>query len=247
MLADAAAPRQSLELGPGKPVPPFIQRSDNPYSAGRYPLARVYSVGDTFTVRASDLLTGVVRGERTATVTSVNELLDRVEFNRGETVSDTMGNYLRDLYGNESDVPMQMFPAELQVGKTWQSAWVQVSGSNKQRQRVELNFRITAFEKVEVPAGVFDAFRIEIDGFNFGSGPSFRREQKVWVVPGFGFAIKMQALVRISSGNSRGQPSIVRSDLFELVSASVGVKATPCTVAQGSGLTRNLVVRQGCS
>jgi hypothetical protein len=53
--------RQTLELGPGKPVPPFIQRSDNPYSAGRYPLARVYSVGDSFTLRLTDMLTGVVR------------------------------------------------------------------------------------------------------------------------------------------------------------------------------------------
>lgn len=62
---------------------------------------------------------------------------------------------------------------------------------------------MTAFEKVRVPAGEFNAFRIEANGLQddfaeFGNtfAPRVVRKHTVWVVPGMNFSVKDELVLK---------------------------------------------------
>jgi hypothetical protein len=236
--ADAPLAAPAIILGVGQHVPQLIQTSANPFSAGRYPLGRKYSLGDSAIVRISDMLTNVEGTPLSLTVTKVDLENDRIEFNNGETIIDSMGNYVRTLGGGDSDVPQQVNPSELQVGKSWEAGWNQ---KNPQRgnETYTMSMRIAAFEKIRVPAGEFEAFRIEINGWlkrPFGTG---RIEGRTWVVPGINFSIKRESLGRF--GNR-----IVRSERAELVSMRQLTVEPRCAAPSGD-LKRNIVIRNSCA
>jgi hypothetical protein len=69
---------------------------------------------------------------------------------------------------------------------------------------------VAALEKISVPAGEFQAFRIEADGWNVTLGK--RLERRFWVVPGLNFSIKVERTTR----NRRG--TWAETDREELVS-----------------------------
>lgn len=186
--------------------------SQNPYSAGRYPLGRKFTVGDTYVMRDSDLLTGVEEGKFKARVTRVDEENDRVEMNHGKRVFDLMGNLLEDP-SFKADVPQQYYPAELQVGKHWKSINSVVLKQGRfagQTKNVEMDVRIPVREMIKVPAGEFNAFRIEAEGWSVGAGNPVKIEVKFWLVPGINFFIRRERIKR--RGNR-----LIESKLTELV------------------------------
>lgn len=209
-VAQAAPVTPAIELAPSMPVPQLIQVSVNPYSAGRYPLGRRYSLGDTATYRNIDQFTDI-ESESRLRVTGVDLDSDRIELNNGKFIVDSMGNYLRTPGGGESDVPQQFNPAELQVGKTWTAGWKQDS-PRQGMEVIALDLRIAAFERVRVPAGEFMAFRIEIRGWHRRDRGYFKREQRIWLVPGINFPIKGEIMMR------NPQNRLGRTDRLELVS-----------------------------
>jgi chemotaxis protein histidine kinase CheA len=85
-----------IEIEAGRPVPQLIPPSDNPYSAGRFPLGRVFTVGDTVVARQTDILTGIEEKTRLLQVTRVDYEQDRVEYNDGMLIVDLMGNLLKN-------------------------------------------------------------------------------------------------------------------------------------------------------
>jgi uncharacterized caspase-like protein len=236
--AKIATAMPAIELAAGKPVPPMLQASVNPFSAGRYPLGRKYTVGDTATFRISDLLTGIESDARESTVTSVDLENDRVDINGGEFLLDSMGNYLRTPMGGTSDVPQQFFPAELQVGKAWAAGWKQDNPKFGQ-EIISFDMRIAAFEKVRVPAGEFEAFRIEARGWARRSNGSVLREQRFWVVPGLNFTIKLEVVFK-------GFGRLIRTDRTELVSMQQQSMDTRCAAPSG-GQAGTWVIRNGCA
>jgi len=133
---------------------------------------------------------------------------DRVEFNAGEYVTDLMGNTLKHLTGS-FDEPRQFYPAELYVGKRWKSEFRQAR-TNGIRYTFRYTLRVVAREKITVPAGTFDAYRIEAEGFNMQLSASLSR--KIWVVPGISADIASETLVRLRNG------SVNQFDRQELVS-----------------------------
>lgn len=175
--------RPLIEISEGRPVPQFIEPSHNPNSAGRFPLARKYTVGDRFVVRNYDIISRA--GPTTVlTVTSVNEETDRVELNGGQHVWDTMGNIIDAPTYGLSDVPRQYCPAELQVGKKWTASW-----KNGRGIVVVLDFHVGSFETVRVPAGEFRAFITTFEGWDRG-GRGSRHKGRLWIVPGLNIAIR---------------------------------------------------------
>jgi hypothetical protein len=240
LLAPAISPAtpvsSGIDLAAGKPVPQFVQASTNPYSAGRYALGRKFTVGDNATFRLTDMMTGVETPPQSITITSIDTANDRVIANQGEFISDLMGNRLR-APGIDTDIPQQVSPAELQIGKTWSAGWK--LSTRYGTSTVKMDFRIVAFEKVRVPAGEFEAFRIEGTGWAVGNGYSNRREQRLWIVPGLNFAIKTEIWVRDSR-------AIYASDRVELLSLHQNSIDTKCAVASGS-LKRALVLRNSCT
>jgi len=142
----------------------------------------------------------------------VDEDNDRVEINHGKLIFDLMGNTVENS-DNSADVPQQLFPAELQMGKRWTSinnVVVKSGRSTGETSRVEMEVRIWAREKIRVPAGEFNAFRIEASGWSVGGRNTTKIEVKFWVVPGINMFIRRERIKR--RGNR-----LIESKLTELV------------------------------
>ena len=131
----------------------------NPHTAGSARADTQYRVGDYYAFLRKDIRTGASREVR-ATITSVTD--SEVVFNEGVFVTDLLGNTLR-LPDGRGYTPRQEVPVEYVVGKRWSTRYKQIAGGQG---TVEMNFRITARERVKVPAGEFDCFRIEGQGYN---------------------------------------------------------------------------------
>jgi len=195
----AAAPAPpaavSLDIRAGLPTPTLIAPSGNPFSAGRFALGRIYTVGDVAVIRQSDVLTDLVEKTYSPRVTRVDYDDDRVEFNDGLLVTDLMGNPIKN--GPIAfDTPVQWTPAELQIGRKWTAAFRRTQGENSTSAYYDMH--IAARETVSVPAGIFDAFRIDGEGWNTTNGA--RLEVKLWLVPGIVFPIRRDFITRNKFG-----------------------------------------------
>ncbi|MCX7156590.1 MAG: caspase family protein [Rhodocyclales bacterium] len=195
-LPQSAAPM--IDIRAGVAVPVLIVPSANPFSAGRYPLNRIFTVGDTATIVVTDILTGIEERTRSARVTRVDYDEDRVEYNKGLIITDLMGNAIK-VGPAEYDTPVQWTPAEFQVGKKWTAAFRLMKGDNSSNAYYDM--QIVKRETISVPAGSFDTFRIEGDGWNLTHGT--RLELKLWLVPGVNFAIKRELIARNRKGGFR--------------------------------------------
>ena len=213
----AAAPSAAppLEIRAGLAVPQLLAPSANPYSAGRYPLNRIYTVGDEATIRLSDILTGLVEQTNTARVTRVDYDEDRVEFNNAATITDLMGNPIK-LGPATYDTPIQFFPAEFQIGKKWTAAFRLTK--NGVTTSAYYDVEIVKRETITVPAGSFDTFRIEGNGWNNTIGSKL--EYKAWVVPGLIFPARSELMI---SKRAR----FIRTERRELVALRQHVVASP--------------------
>ena len=182
-----------------------------PFFSGQAPHERRYELGQRIEFRVIDLMS---RSERTLTqrVTALDRAADRVVFNDGETVSDLMGNTLANARGLLS-TPRQFYPAELVLGRRWVTEFRQARPSGMTytfRYRV----RVAARETVVVPAGRFDTWRIEAEGFNVGLSAYIRRT--LWVVPGLPGDVAAETYVRLRNG------VVEQNDRQELVAVHAG-------------------------
>jgi len=183
-IASASADRPVLEVGPGRSVPQLVGMSDNPHSAGRFPLARRYSVGDQFEIRQYDIISKAGSPQR-LTVTAVDEDADRVELNGGTSVWDTSGNFIVTPSYQRSNVPRQFHPAELQIGRKWSAGWRGAAAFS-----VVLELRVTDFERVRVTAGEFPAFIVDFEGWDIGGNRNAHHKGRIWIVPGLNISIR---------------------------------------------------------
>ena len=165
-------------------------------------------MGDEATFRESDYLTGVETRVFTNRVTRVDIEADRVEFNRGAGIADLMGNPLKR--GKRVfDAPCQLSPAELQVGKKWTAVFTQTV-QDSQPNKISIDFSISSRERISVPAGTFDAFRIE--GWGWSAMYGTRIEFREWLVPWLNFAVKREHVTRRANGQFKD------TERYELVS-----------------------------
>ncbi len=193
--APATAAKPALDIRAGVPVPTLIAPSANPFSAGRYPLGRIYTLGDTAVIRQSDYLTGVEVRTVTISVTRVDPDADRVEYNNGSTIGDLMGNLIKN-GPVEFDTPVQFIPAEFQVGKKWTAAFRRTQ--NGKTTNAYYDMQIVKRETVSVPAGSFDSFLVEGNGWN--TTVSMRLEARLWLVPGLNFSVRREFVTRNNMG-----------------------------------------------
>jgi uncharacterized caspase-like protein len=226
-----------IDISPGVAAQMLIAPSDNPFSAGRYRLGRIYTVGDRATYRRTDILTGVEEKKpSTARVTRVDFDADRVEFNNGWGVTDLMGNTIKQNQV-EFPAPRQWVPAEFHVGKKWAATYLRVNKSKGRTLTVKYDMRIVERETISVPAGSFDTFRIEGKGWDSNSN---QLDLKQWLVPGLNFNIRREFMYRRRDG------SYYLTERQELVSLRQHTVDTECA-APGKGLTRNLVIKSNCA
>ena len=141
----------------------MITPSANPYSAGRYRLGRIYTVGDEASFRQSDFLTGVEERNYNWRVTRVDYDQDRIDFNNGHSITDLMGNTIKN-GAVEFDTPVQFIPAEFQIGRKWTAAFRRTKDGALSNAYYDL--QIIRRETISVPAGTFDTFLVEGSGWN---------------------------------------------------------------------------------
>ena len=118
-----------------------------------------YRVGDKFTYRYIDTLTRLLERESTLTVTQIMD--DEVVFDMGGTVTDSLGNYRK--LGGEIWTDCQIVPTEFSIGKRWSTRFPFTDRFGEGL--VSLDLRVVDREQISVPAGSFNAFRVEAHGW----------------------------------------------------------------------------------
>ncbi|WP_284617295.1 caspase family protein [Aquabacterium humicola] len=204
-LAEAADRHRVVAAQP--PLAVVAQLPPTPFFQGRLQHRRDFRVGDHYEFRIVDQFN---RSEKPLSlrVTAVDENLDRVEYNGGEYASDMMGNTTANPRGSMG-TPRQFYPAELVVGHKWRTMFKQArtSGLNY---TFQYDVKVAAKETIQVPAGRYEAYRIEARGFNVDLGASITRT--IWVAPGVNADLAHETLVRLRDGR------IEQHDRQELVS-----------------------------
>jgi hypothetical protein len=181
--------------------------SSTPFFMGYEEHWRHYSVGDEFNLRVVDQHSKSAK-PLVMKVTQVDPETGSVVYNNGEFVSDMMGNTTTNLRGSFS-TPRQFYPADLMIGKKWTTRFKQTRPSGV-TYTFQYDLKVAAKERITVPAGTFDAYKIEARGFNIELGAHL--ERNIWVTPGVNSDIAHEIVVRLRSG------AIDQYDRQELVS-----------------------------
>ncbi len=197
-----ARPREPAQLvvAPGGDFPVLMRPSPNPNSAGTYAIDRGYSVGDEVVYLQSDPVYGGPTRRLEWRITSVDLDADRVVINNGFIVLDSMGNPLA-WDGATYEPRLQAIPAEVQVGKRWTTRFRFQRGA--ERSDSYYDYVVVARERVKLPFGEVEAFRIDGEGFNnFGSRLTIRH----WLVPGVNYSLRTDT-IRYDGRSMRAQYS----------------------------------------
>jgi hypothetical protein len=210
--ARLAAEKQSLQAAAVAPMAPETLAA-TPYFKGYAEHQRSFTAGDSYTTSVIDAFTKVSK-PLVMKVSQVDVNAERVVYNDGEFVSDLMGNTTTNQRGTFS-TPRQFYPAALIVGNKWQTRFKQTRPSGI-TYTFQYDLKVVAKERITVPAGTFDAFKIEARGFNMELGASL--ERNIWVTPGVNADIAHEIKVRLRSGRWE------QNDRQELVSIVQAVK-----------------------
>lgn len=156
-----------------------VAAPDNPYTQGSATLNAGWRVGDSYTYNVLDPYSKVVQETFTQTITQITET--EVIYDDGRIVSDLLGNPRR-IYDGRTFGPNQIAPREFVVGKRWSSRFDGTSPKGGPY-GAEFNMRIVAKERVTVPAGTFDAFRMEVRGDVNQAMGAMGIELSAWYAP----------------------------------------------------------------
>ncbi len=166
-----------------------------PYFKGYAEHQRSYRVGDVYTINVLDAFTQIGK-PLVMNVTQIDMQAERVVYNEGEFVSDLMGNTTTNHRGSNS-TQRQFYPAELIVGYKWQTRFKQTR-PNGVVYTFQYDLKVVGKETITVPAGTFEAYKIEARGFNMDLGA--RLERNIWVTPGVNADIAHEIKVRLRNG-----------------------------------------------
>lgn len=194
--------------GKGEKKIEAVSDSKNPFTKGTLRTDTGYKVGDVYRFREIDMLTELERQQYTQRVTAVSDY--EVTFNNGGRVTDLLGNIIRNRRVEFTGA--QFYISEYSLGKRW-SARYQRKLPDGRAFDVQFDFKVAGKEKVTVPAGTFEAFRIEGEGWtqaNNNSG-SIQLQARYWIAPGVRRAIAWEDYNR----HTRGR--ILRSERQELL------------------------------
>ena len=144
------APAQVAAIGP------------NPFSRGTARLDLNYKAGDIYSYRVVDTLTKIERKQIGGRITEVTD--DEVIYGGGRRVTDLLGNDIRLPNGAQFS-GQQFYVAEYSVGKKWTTRY-RVTTPGGAQLDTHIDFKVSAREQITVPAGTFNAFKVEGRGYN---------------------------------------------------------------------------------
>ncbi len=166
--------------GTGERKIQLVSSDQNPYSKGTLVIDTRVKLGDRYAYREIDLATREENRRYTMTVTNISG--SEVTFNwKAITVTDLLGNWIA-LPDGRRWTDAQFFIAEYSLGKRWTSRHRHLSQKGTQFS-TEVNFRVAAREPVTVPAGTFDAFRVDGSGWAHSDAGTVQVTMRYWVTP----------------------------------------------------------------
>jgi hypothetical protein len=186
----------------------IVSSAANPFTQGTARANQDYRPGDVFEYQVIDMLTKVV--ERTQVHRVVRVLPRQVIFNGGRLVTDRLGNFLRTPNGATYG-PNQFYATEYAVGRKWTTRYSTVLPKGEDDE-IEIDFKVTGRETIVVPAGRFDAYRVEGAGWLLGKSRSI--SVTYWMAP------ERVPRVIVSESWYRQGKGIRKADRIELVSYS---------------------------
>ena len=182
----------------------------NPFTKGSA-VAGQFRIGDRYAYRVVDLLTRIQSAEYTQVVTGITD--SEVIYNQGAAITDLLGNPQKNPDGRRNS-QNQFYASGYSLGKTWNTRYRVTFPSGKEDE-VEENFRVVAREEITVPAGTFDAFRVESTGHRIRDPVTVKRAYRV--APG---TIARFIAHEVTARNALGQ--LLTTDRTEVVSFTPG-------------------------
>lgn len=150
----------------------------NPFSKGTAKLDGNWKVGDRYRYRVVDTLTKLVQDEGRGGG-PIKEVTDReVIYTNGRT-TDLLGNMIRNPRG-KTFINNQVFVADYSVGRKWTTVF-RATRPDDSEDEWTLDMKVVTRESVTVPAGTFNAFKVEGRGFMRDKGA--RVEVNYWIAP----------------------------------------------------------------
>jgi uncharacterized caspase-like protein len=155
-----------------------VTSAQNPYSQGSATFKPAYKIGDMYTYNFMDMYSKVVSRTNSIRITEISDT--RVIYNNGAFITDLLGNGV--LLGDGRRVsPSQSVPTEYRVGKKWRTRF-QVVHPKFGLFKTTFDIRIAARERLTVPAGTFDCYRLDALGQSEGA-QTIRLEVTTWMAP----------------------------------------------------------------
>lgn len=184
----------------------------NPYTAGSARANTVHTVGDVYRFRQYDRDSGAFKRAFTNTVTGITDR--EVVYNGGTFITDLLGNIVRYGDGRRS-TGSQAIPLEYAVGRQWATRYLSTSAKGMDF-NTELEYRITAREKLTVGAGTFDAYHVEGKGKSFAVSGQANVDvtSSFWMAPQVCHTTIRREVTR--KLYRRGTPELLENDRYEL-------------------------------
>jgi hypothetical protein len=186
-----------------------VSPTENPYSQGSTTFKPAWKVGDTYTYNHMDLYSKVVAQTVSLRITEISDT--RVVYNSGRLVTDLLGSPISIPDGRKF-TPSQLAPTDYRVGKRWRTRF-NVTHPKFGEFRTTFDLRIAARERIAVPAGSFDCYRLEALGQSEGA-QTIRLEVTTWMAPDRCRRVVARNEIR------RNQYQIIVAERQELVSFS---------------------------
>lgn len=183
----------------------------SPNTAGTVKADTGFKVGDKYSFRVLELFTGIERSRSTETVTAVSKT--EVEFDQGRRILDLLGNVLKSPDGLRS-TGVQVMGLDYSVGKRWTSR-ASVINPRGERGEVDMSIRVTGRERITVPAGTFDCFKVVGTGYLIGNSLNTRIDVTRWLAPD---KVRVPVVHEVTRRSTNGQ--FVESFREELVAYS---------------------------
>ena len=155
----------------------LVSSSKNPYSKGTLHIDTRVKVGDRYRYREFDADSRQEIRQYTLVVSKITDT--EVIYGTGQFVTDLIGNWIK-LSEGRVFTGAQYFIPDYSLGKRWTSRH-RVTAPSGDTYDTTYDFKVVARESKTVPAGTFDAFRIEGNGWTYGRVGTIQLRSRYWV------------------------------------------------------------------
>jgi len=156
---------------------PALAGGANPFSKGTAKLDPHWKIGDRYRYRVLDALTRLETRESRGG--AIKEVTDSEVITGNGRVTDLLGNMIRNARG-KTFINNQVFAAEYSIGRKWTTVY-RGTRSDDTEDEWTLDMKVVGRETITVPAGTFDAFKVEGRGSMRDKGA--RVEVNYWIAP----------------------------------------------------------------